>query len=810
MKNILLEKIQFLSRMITRTRIDSTSNTNNIYMDITSETLTEAIALATTAPGDPTHMFLISIYVITSVLALIALVISYFIIKRRWTRKILSSGTCNLPTVMWLPKFLNYHPTHDDQRQQQNQQQKMKSNDDYCHSTKKMGSSSITNVLPRMERLNGPYGMYATVYGISTKVVHIAHPTPARIVLTGDTDSILEDQSITKSSTNNSSGSSSSSSSSNNSHTAATSTSHIRKSLLSLPNNKKKNNNDKKKKRKGVAYSLGAVKNPAYDHFDNLFGNAVFTADGNEWKSKRASVIHCLLRGCTKDDSKESQRLEMEANRAADIFMNSALLASSSSSSSSSSSTSVNVVKLLQRSTIGLIYRFLTHDEIMNNIPTLSYGDNNYDSTIDDDDSTMDSTTSFSSQSSTFNSSLDSQHSLTATTATAATTNIATKTKALKENFNKRNSNSESKGSNKNNPLNLLPSYLEAITNIRMIILAQSRSIWFLLPRWVYKLFSPMYQEEEKEMKIIRNFASCACLNAIPGSPLHSLRSKKSHCDHHNHSSSTTSSSFEHANKNLLDEAITLLFAGQDTSAATLSWTLHLLSLYPDVQKNLAREVSEALCDYGLTNNDDDDKANISKGIGSQSKYRNIKKKMVIKLPYLDAVLKESMRLYPVAPFVVRNLPDDLMIPSELQDGNNITLPQDSLACIWIYGLHRNKKFWHKPNDFIPERWIDPKLQQLDIGQRNGSFMPFAAGPRNCVGQPLAHVVLRIVLAKIIYVCEFTDHRLGSLRDHCRTDEEIREATLSLRKDMQAGFTVLPTGGVHLNVKQRKIEKRKV
>ena len=160
-----------------------------------------------------------------------------------------------------------------------------------------------------------------------------------------------------------------------------------------------------------------------------------------------------------------------------------------------------------------------------------------------------------------------------------------------------------------------------------------------------------------------------------------------------------------------------------------------------------------------------------------------------------------------MAPFVVCQLPDDLTLPSDDQtssgDQKEVTIPKDTLACIWIYGLHRNKKFWHRPNDFIPERWIDPKLQELDSGQRNGSFMPFAAGPRNCVGQPLAHIVLRIILAKIVYVCEFHDERTNHVCKLPITDDEWVKATMHWRKDMQAGFTVLPTGGVHLKVKHR-------
>ena len=64
--------------------------------------------------------------------------------------------------------------------------------------------------------------------------------------------------------------------------------------------------------------------------------------------------------------------------------------------------------------------------------------------------------------------------------------------------------------------------------------------------------------------------------------------------------------------------------------------------------------------------------------------------------------------------------------------------------------MHRNPDLWHRPNEFLPERWLEPKLQALDEGQSNGAFMPFAFGPRNCVGQGMAKVVLRIVLARLL------------------------------------------------------------
>ncbi len=76
-------------------------------------------------------------------------------------------------------------------------------------------------------------------------------------------------------------------------------------------------------------------------------------------------------------------------------------------------------------------------------------------------------------------------------------------------------------------------------------------------------------------------------------------------------------------------------------------------------------------------------------------------RKHISQMPYLDAVIKESMRLYPVAPFVVRKITAPLLLDE------NVVLPAGALAGIWIYSLQRHDDFWKDPHDFQPERWLD-------------------------------------------------------------------------------------------------------
>ena len=596
---------------------------------------------------------MLSVYITVLVLLLliIATLVGCWWKRRRTYRGLVRAG---LPTVYWRPKFVRYH-VHDE-----------------AHSLK-LASSSITNILPRMQRLQGPFGMYGTVYGVSTAVVHVAHPVAALAILQ------------------------------NNNSTATASNS----------------------------------KAPAYDHFKNFCGEGVFTAEGDDWRRKRAAVLHALMRGGSWLD-----RVQGEAEGAVQSLMRELDRRIQPRSDMSESFCRVpNIVPLLQRATIGLIYRFLTHRDL-STLESKEEEGSTVSTLPDTDDD-------------------DSLEGVDSCPATARTIESADKARP-----------------------SLLTSYLTSITRIRMILLAQSRSIWFLLPRWCYTQFASLYRTEEETMGPIRQVAAEAIASAAPMSPLQQLQQLPLYSDQNGKCA-----------KNLMDEAITLLFAGQDTSAATLSWTLHLLTIHPHVQTKLAEEVCREV-----------------------SADETLSKKLLARLPYLDAVLKESMRLYPVAPFVVRQVGKNLHIEGSEDDqkkSSHVTLPEGALACIWIYSLHRNPEFWERPDDFWPERWLTE-----DNSATPGSYMPFAAGSRNCVGQPLASIILRTLLARLIHRYEFRDERVVAAatdralqRDGCNDMDAASkipcqgDPNIKFRKEMQAGFTVLPDGNLPLIVQLRDHQK---
>ena len=166
-----------------------------------------------------------------------------------------------------------------------------------------MHQASIISILPRMKRLNGPFGIYGTVY-FSQKVVHVADRTVAMALL--------------GMSPSQSSPSFSSSSFPTTSPTPIT----------------------------------GTAKNPAYAHFLSLFGRGTFTSEGSEWKKKRQSVIHSLCRG------EMMSKLDEIVLSVWDGF------ASGIDNSNSNINNEINILPHLQRATIGVIYNYLTHNEL--------------------------------------------------------------------------------------------------------------------------------------------------------------------------------------------------------------------------------------------------------------------------------------------------------------------------------------------------------------------------------------------------------------------------------------------------------------
>ena len=178
----------------------------------------------------------------------------------------------------------------------------------------------------------------------------------------------------------------------------------------------------------------------------------------------------------------------------------------------------------------------------------------------------------------------------------------------------------------------------------------------------------------------------------------------------------------EQSAQQLRDEMMTMLLAGHDTTALTLTYTLFLLSEHPEVRERVEAEVDEQLDGEEPTAAD------------------------VREFEYLEWVIDEAMRLYPPV-FALFRTPDE---PVELC---GYTVPDDASVMLPQWGVHRSSRFWEDPDSFDPERFSPER----GGGRPRFALFPFGGGPRHCIGKHLAMLEAQLILATVLsqYRLEF-------------------------------------------------------
>lgn len=200
--------------------------------------------------------------------------------------------------------------------------------------------------------------------------------------------------------------------------------------------------------------------------------------------------------------------------------------------------------------------------------------------------------------------------------------------------------------------------------------------------------------------------------------------------------------------KEMRDEVITILAAGHETTAITLTWTWYLLSQHPEIERELQEEVDRVLAGRMPTLAD------------------------LPNLPYTLQVFEESMRLYPSAPIIPR-------LTSRATTLGGYDLPKGSRVLVNLFNLHRHADFWPDPEKFDPERFAPEKRK----AQHRFAYLPFGAGPHLCIGKSFAlleaHLLL-IVIAQRYALRHVPGHRV---RNH---------ATITLRPRYGMLMTIHP------------------
>jgi len=167
----------------------------------------------------------------------------------------------------------------------------------------------------------------------------------------------------------------------------------------------------------------------------------------------------------------------------------------------------------------------------------------------------------------------------------------------------------------------------------------------------------------------------------------------------------------------IVEETKTFIMAGQETTASSIYHTLIALCQYPKVQAKLIAEIDDYF----------------------DSNYVYVENSDFENLPYLDAVVRESLRFYPSAPHYPRTTES-----SEVKVNEKYTIPKNAWVFLESWAIHRDKTHWGEDaEEFNPERWFEDKKRHAF------AWIPFAAGARNCIGQRLAMLEIKIVLIHI-------------------------------------------------------------
>jgi len=164
----------------------------------------------------------------------------------------------------------------------------------------------------------------------------------------------------------------------------------------------------------------------------------------------------------------------------------------------------------------------------------------------------------------------------------------------------------------------------------------------------------------------------------------------------------------------IMEEVHTFMFEGHDTVSSSIAWAVFCIGRDKRVQGKIFEEINsiseEGFCMESLT-----------------------------QLKYTECVIKESLRLHPPVPVILRTMDTDVEI-------NNLKIPANTDTAFHLLVMQRDESIWKDAAQFKPERFVDDSFSK-----RNPfTYLPFSAGPRNCIGQRYAMMELKIVLFHLL------------------------------------------------------------
>ncbi|XP_064225665.1 cytochrome P450 4V2 isoform X2 [Aotus nancymaae] len=305
--------------------------------------------------------------------------------------------------------------------------------------------------------------------------------------------------------------------------------------------------------------------------------------------------------------------------------------------------------------------------------------------------------------------------------------------------------------------------YVRAVYRMSEMIFHRIKMPWLWLDLW-YLMFKERW-EHKKSLKILHTFTNDVIAeraNEITAdgecrgdgrSSAHSKNKRRAFLDLLLSVTDDEGNRLSH--EDIREEVDTFMFEGHDTTAAAINWSLYLLGSNPEVQKKVDNELDDV---FGKS-------------------VRPATVEDLKKLRYLECVIKETLRLFPSVPIFARSLSEDCEVGYRVLKGTE--------AVIIPYALHRDPRYFPNPEEFQPERFFPENAQ----GRHPYAYVPFSAGPRNCIGQKFAMMEEKTILSCIL--------RHFWIESNQKREELGLEGQLILR----------PSNGIWIKLKRRNADE---
>ncbi|CAL1276481.1 unnamed protein product [Larinioides sclopetarius] len=259
--------------------------------------------------------------------------------------------------------------------------------------------------------------------------------------------------------------------------------------------------------------------------------------------------------------------------------------------------------------------------------------------------------------------------------------------------------------------------YVQSVRRVLEIFMLRMSKIW-LWPDFIFK-FTKLGREMNDGLRMLHNFTR----NIIQEKKKRFLRGEKDQNDGKRKALldmllQRHIEADELDEEDIGEEVDTFALAGHETVSTTIIWALYLIGLNTEIQARIHEELDRVF---------------------GENSERPVSEEDLSQLQYLECVLKETNRLCPAVPLFGRNIPETTEICGQ-------TLPKETSCLVLTYFLHRDEEVFPDPERFDPDRFSPencPKIPEF-------AYVPFGAGPRNCIGQRFALMEMKTLVSSIL------------------------------------------------------------